>query len=359
MRRACMLAALWAVLSTSAGCRRDAEEPSREEAAPENPENPENTESPENAESPTTHVETGLVKRVEIDTPETWWTENGFVELHAPILLPTNMWKSDLITVWMMVPEGKRISWVDGGLRYPEGTISDRVEFVLAKNAQGTMVWTVFDVRGTRIGKAGTELFHVYRPVSAEVGAHLKGFEWPRGNHPAQVEATERLVDFMRETPVPLLGRPLPGKKLAQLGNLNNCAPCHEHRKALSPRDVSTVTGMPRGATDGHGFFHPLRVLADVNAVEIQRAYDLNIDDPLVTVRCGTESAKVKSTPKMRIYVCPEHQTPLGERDMKRGIAEKDPHSLKVCDSRRYLFDRMTEEARAQYTSAFEVCGVN
>jgi hypothetical protein len=300
------------------------------------------------------------VRKVAIAEPEGHWVREGFQELVPPVRLPSNAQQTDRITVWMHLPKGEKIDWVVDGtgrghLKYPVGTVADRVEYAVVQDGKGKEVLTVLDVRGTTLLDHGQEEFHMYRPENDTPQVKLWGLAWPRGDRIAQTDADAQLSTFLKTAKLPTSGKPLDAAGLARLHGFNQCGPCHVHNKPLA--ETAEAGGLPRGATDAHGFYSVLRVLNDTNAFEGHRPYDLNIDDPLVRADCPKEPARAsESGPGERHYACADGAAPTGTRDIAKGLREKDPYTERVCASRRFLFDHMTSEARSAYRAAFDVC---
>jgi hypothetical protein len=313
---------------------------------------------------------------MEIDDPLHYWDAHGFAPMVPSIRLPTTHSADDLIQVWLSVPQDKRIDarylpeqarW---SLVFPPGTRSDRVEYFAisgdssASGAPSLWLpgtsgardqWTVADVRGTEVLPHG-QRFHVLKPISGAPHAPLRGWSWQRGDEAGRVAATERLLQQAADTPRPAGRAALDAAGLRQLGRLNHCAHCHNPdrpRHLWQDRDVET-----RRATDTHGFFVPQAVLSDDCVVANHRPRDLNADDPFVTVRCGDLPATLDRHDGAEQFSCPHGRVPVGHRDVRAGLAAGDAYTRHLCESRRWLHQRMTERARGAFAPAFAVCGI-
>jgi hypothetical protein len=228
---------------------------------------------------------------------------------------------------------------VGDSLRVPPGTVADRVE----TRGEGGV-----DVRGTRFGERGAELFHVFHSDAKTPGAPVSGWEWPRGDERLQREATEKLAASLRGQPQ---------AEIDMLRGFNECARCHEHERApLTRVDVRA----PRRATDGSGLFELLAVLRDDAPVEANRPRDMNVGLPFVEVRCGAARAELQARPDgARRFACPGGAVPIARLDVATALAANDEHALAVCRSRRFLFEHMDEASRALFKDGFAACAID
>jgi hypothetical protein len=267
---------------------------------------------------------------IRIDDPDQHWRSNGFVEMVTPLEPPTSATGRDRITVWLKLPEGETIGR-GPSLRYPAGTVADRVEYIDGRIA---------DVRGTRFIAGGVELFHVVRPD----GDALAGYEWRRGDADLERRATElataRVEPAARE----------------RFRRFNDCASCHQHDRPQAMRDDAVD---PPRATDSSGLYQMLAVLSDVAPLDHHRPRELNVDKPDLRVDCSDGA-----TPRLhddgrgaRHYVCANHGVPLGHVDIERARQRRDTRALAVCRSRRYLMEHMAPDARVAFAPAFAACG--
>ena len=295
-------------------------------------------------------------RTLHIDDSTDYWAREGFVEMVPPIRLPTNLDRSDIITVWLKIPAGGKLrlrrSNDPASLLYPPSTVADRVELIGSR---------VVDVRGTKFESDGKELFHVYRGYKSRdkrKKAPLKGFEWRRGDVEAQQWADGRLEQFLLTTIMPGMTRPLNQVARARLKNFNQCARCHIYDKPTTLRPSSAKVKLPRRPTDGHGLYAILSVLSDSAPLAVHRPIDLNVDDPYVSVSCGDEPARLIENKEVRHFVCDNGLVPVGRRDIVRGLQEKDEYTIRVCQSRRYLYEHFDEALRQVYAAIFAQCGV-
>jgi hypothetical protein len=237
-------------------------------------------------------------------------------------------------------------------LHLPPGSASDRVS--LAAGADGE--WTVDDVRGTRWGADGREYFHVYRPAGPDLHAPLVGYEWPRDDPHLAIAATALLTALVRETPAPFSALLPSWGEVARFRQLNRCDTCHVADKPMAETDRALL---PSWATDASGLYVPLAVLADRAPLSTSRMFhDPNSGEAFVTATCGDQPAREHLGRRSRWFSCPDDAVPMGMLDVPAGLAAGDPHVLRVCASRRYLFDRLDPAGRRAFTGAFVACGI-
>ena len=72
--------------------------------------------------------------------------------------------------------------------------------------------------------------------------------------------------------------------------------------------------------------------------VRIHRRWDLNDDDPFVSVSCGGRKVQAITDGESRGYACPPDTIAVGTLDLRAALAAKDPHALQVCKARTDLF---------------------
>src|ERR1700677_2389474 len=108
--------------------------------------------------------------KVKIPNSINYWQTSGFVDMVAPLRLPSDKGFTDIIKVWLKVPEDKKISvlWIESQQRYslvyPNGTITDRMEST-RDYSTNPISEEIDDVRGARIDENGNTIFHVYEEV--------------------------------------------------------------------------------------------------------------------------------------------------------------------------------------------------
>lgn len=301
------------------------------------------------------------------------WAKQGFVEMTPPVRLPSDGTARDKIEVWLRIPEGARIRTAklpDGRatIAFPPGTIADRVESwgyeksdAAAATTSTSWKYSVTDVRGTRLGAGGKEMFHVFVPTGAEPHARLVGWEWPRGDRLQERAATSFLVSQL-ETLRTIQDRGLPQTAderrtlIEDYRRNNNCAKCHAHDK---PVQVMRGRGIHR-ATDANGFYVPLSVLMDTVPLETHRARDMNAGDPFLTFTCphGDGPVLAEGAAGARDHRCLEGGAPSATLDVKRARAANDPRTVALCKARAYLRDHMDDAGRALFADAFAACNL-
>jgi hypothetical protein len=295
---------------------------------------------------------------LEIKDPTRHWIENGFVEMVPPIRVSVAAGLQTETAIMLFVPDGQQIG-VQAGLggqpilSFPPGTVAERIAYRLFDNGQRR---TVEDVRGTRWDDQGRELFHVYRAATPEPHSRLIGMEWRRDDPGEQEEATEFLTAIVGTTPMPISGRMPRSGDVARFRSMNACASCHVQGKpaAADPREP-----LPPWPTDHSGLYVPQAVLSDRAALSSTRMFhDPNAGDRFVRAECPDGDAEIVTWAYGRYYRCPQGGLPMGRRDMRLSSTDEDEHGLKVCRSRRYLFERMDAAARFAFREAFAVCGI-
>ena len=276
------------------------------------------------------------------DGPE-HWRRQGFVELVAPLRAPSNAAGDDLAAVWLRVPEGALIrAWrlPDGRptVAVPEGTEADRVE---------TVSGVVADVRGTRFGAGGRQLFHVLRP--ADSAGRLVGYEWERSDA-AQAQAAAVAFDS-------LLDRTgVPAGAADRFRERLDCATCHPSDKPANDRPGER--GLPNRRTDASGLYQLLAVLSDESPLEAYRPREMNAEDPFVTFSCrGVQSPAVTRVAAGAARInCPDGSVPIGRLDLRAALRARDPHAARVCEARLALEGHMDATGRAAFAAAFDEC---
>jgi hypothetical protein len=109
---------------------------------------------------------------IAIADPAAHWPGGGFVEMVPAIRPPTSLAGDDRITTWLRIPDGGAIGVrrLDDGravVRYPPGTIADRVELREPVSApDDDHAWRVIDVRGTA-RRRRPRAFHCLQPTGA------------------------------------------------------------------------------------------------------------------------------------------------------------------------------------------------
>lgn len=290
-------------------------------------------------------------QQLSIHDPWGRWEREGFVRLETPVHAPSSSEGLDQVEIWIKVPEGGVIAGREGPhgptLAFPPGSELDRVEYAGHDDLR-----QVIDVRGTRIDPSGNQHFHVFRKEAAGRSAPMFGLEWPRDDAKATAAATDAFIARLEQLPP---GKDYgPKRRSKYLGSLrakNDCAGCHLLDRA--PNHVQGEHGLVNRGTDADGFFTPLAVLSDEAPVEAYGLHDLNVPDPHVTVSCGARSVDVAESGKPS---CPDAVVPVGRIELSAALAANDPRALAVCDSRRYLFERLDETGRRLFASSVAAC---
>ncbi len=288
-----------------------------------------------------------------------YWQQSGFVEMVPPVRLPTDKSIHEFIMVWLRIPAGKKVSvqWLADEKRYtlkfPPGTVADRIDGgEHAKQAMFT-VDGIADVRGARIDADGRTWWHVYEPVPGESSKWLRGFSWLRAGPVGDSLAGDSLVALYYP------GAPPRAKtEMATFRRLNQCTACHQKNRPIPT--TATGNGRAKPETDADGFYQPITVLSDTMTLVNIRPWDLNADDPYITVRCGKDKAELTTKGGFyRRYICADHVVPVGTLDMAAALEHKDPHALEVCAARKYLYEHMTAEDRKLFAPAFAECSIH
>ncbi len=299
------------------------------------------------------------LRPVEIANDESYWKQSGFVEMVPPLRLPTDRSNDNQIKVWLRIPEGRKIAleWLEDQkrytLRFPPGTVADRVETM--KNQQNAMhvINGIEDVRGAMIDRDGNTRWHVYEPVPGEKRGRLKGYEWLRTDDKGDDLAADSLIELF----YPQAGAEAQDE-IRLFRRLNQCGACHQVNRP-APTNVGPPFPAPANfLTDSHGFFQPVTVLETRMIVRDSRKWDLNADDPFIAVWCGTRQTRAITDGDRRYYKCPDGAVPIGELQLSAALKSKDAHALQVCESRRYLYQHMDQKARDVYRSAFVECSM-
>ena len=288
-----------------------------------------------------------------------YWRQSGFVEMVPPVRLPTDKSIDEFIMVWLRIPPGRKVTvqWLAAQKRYtlefPPGTVADRIDGgVHAKQAMFT-VDGIADVRGATIAADGTTWWHVYEPVPGESSRWLRGYSWVRTGPAGDSLAGDSLIELYYP------GMPAKAKtEMAEFRRLNQCGACHQVDRPIPMTAAQDGFSLPE--TDEDGFFQPITVLSDTMTLVNSRPWDLNADDPYITVRCGKDRAELTTRgDSYRRYVCPDHAVPVGTLDMSAALEHKDPHAFGVCAARKYLYEHMTAESRKAFAAAFAECSIH
>jgi len=306
---------------------------------------------------------------VRIPNDVNYWQHSGFVEMVPPMRLPTDKPTDDTIKVWLRIPENGKVSvqWLPDQQRYTLkfliGTVADRVESVQNEHDAMQVVNGIGDVRGARIGRDGRMWFHVYEPVPGQSKKWLQGYAWLHNSPQGDDLAADSLIKLYYPD-APASAR----VEMADFRSLNQCAMCHVTNQP-APTKVplhSSFNGLTLAPgtivnmmTDADGFFQPITVLTDSMTVRNARPWDLNADDPFITVWCGSHITKAVAKGDQRGYTCPDYGVPVGKLDMLAALKHKDKHAIQVCAARKYLYGRMQADGRKAFAPFFAECGIH
>jgi hypothetical protein len=272
--------------------------------------------------------------------------------VEPPIRLPVDADRRLETHVYLSLPPAARIAWESDGeggrIVFPPGTIADRVDR-----------WSglVADVRGTEILDRGAQRFRLYRPTRA--GSHeLFGYQFVRGDDAGFAvardgfsEAMRRGMGFLNHAPDPTSARRK--KAITRFSRQLDCADCHARgRQALAPTDTREL---PRRRTDGSGFYVPESVFSSRAPLETHRLVDPNADDPFVRYECQSGGA-LRGTRGTTTVRCADGSIPDLVLDLAAALAAREPHALRVCESRKRLASRLVPAARAHFAGAIAEC---
>lgn len=270
---------------------------------------------------------------------------DGFVQMHPVVHLPSNA-SDPQVEVWVRLPDKGTITETDTGLlTWPPGTIADRVEWRGTGDKRH-----VVDVRGGSIAADGTSMHRLFRPTGPAPSDDLLGVAWAATDTTARKAAVERLIAGL--LPTEMVQGWSEKKRESWSGGLrrkSNCTRCH-----VVARPVNTIAnehGLTNRGTDAVGWFTPASVFEDSLPIESYGSVDFNTS-PHLTVRCGDAPAKRVED----AWTCPENRVPVGHFDLSAALASSDPHALRVCESRRWLWERMDDKARDKRASAVQIC---
>ncbi|EDM74642.1 hypothetical protein PPSIR1_37764 [Plesiocystis pacifica SIR-1] len=302
----------------------------------------------------------GPVRRLTIAEPakgwDAHWDLDGFVAMVPPVRLPTSTAGQDDVVVWLRVPDGATIETVEGDdgelrLRFPPGTVADRVESRGPANAR-----RVIDVRGTRIDEDGEEWMHTYR---SDARGGLFGYEWPRSSAQAHAEATRRLLAELETQPrAQKLDAKARAAYLRRIETKNDCVGCHSHSREINA--VEGEFGVVNRGTDASGFFTPQTVLAENTVLESYGAIDPNLRHPWVELSCpqGEAPQRVRHGKRLRAE-CDLDAVPIARFSLAKALEADDRHAREVCAARRYLYDRLDERGKLAFEPAAKICGID
>jgi len=125
----------------------------------------------------------------------------------------------------------------------------------------------------------------------------LRGYEWFRTDATGDDLAAESLIKLFYPNAASSAQ-----DEIRMFRRLNQCGACHQPN---APAPLTRQT-LPSFVSDSHGFFQPMTVLDDSMVIRSHRKWDLNADDPFVTVWCGSQQVEATTTGDSRGYQCPK-----------------------------------------------------
>lgn len=288
-----------------------------------------------------------------------YWKQSGFVEMVPPVRLPTDKSIHEYVRVWLRIPAGRNVAvtWLPDQKRYtltfPPGTVADRIDGgEHAKQAMFT-VDGIADVRGATLVADGKTWWHVYEPVPGRSSTWLHGYAWRRTGPKGDNLAADSLIKLYYP------GAPAKAdKEMAIFRRLNQCGACHQVNRPIPARANDKGSAFPE--TDADGFYQPITVLTDSMTLVNDRPWDLNADDPYISVWCGKTKARLTTRgDAYRRYMCPDHVMAVGKLDMMAALKHHDPHAMKVCAARKYLYEHMNANGRKAFEKGFSECSIH
>jgi hypothetical protein len=140
----------------------------------------------------------------------------------------------------------------------------------------------------------------------------------------------------------------------ASFAHKNDCAGCH-----VPARPDATMVreyGLVHRGTDASGFFVPQTILADSIPIEDYGAFDANVEDPAVVVKCpGGPVERTQHNRGARLR-CADGSVPRGRLDWTRARADDRDRVDRLCAARAFLVSRLEPGARAAFASAMVPC---
>jgi hypothetical protein len=290
-------------------------------------------------------------RELRIENPWGRWERDGFARLETSNHVPSSSERVDQVEIWAKLPDDSPIKVTQGPngptLSFPPGSELDRVELAGHDDER-----RVVDVRGTRIDEAGMQQFHVYRKEAAGRDKPMFGLEWPRDDAKATAAATEAFIARLKELPPGKGYKPERLEKyVGSLRKKNDCAGCHLLDRAQN--QTQGQHGLVNRRTDADGFYSPLAVLYDEAPIERYGGHDLNVPDPYVTVSCGERTAEVADSGKP---YCADKAVVTGRLTLAEALSASDPRAQAVCESRRYLYERMDDEGKRLFAAHLKAC---
>ncbi len=307
------------------------------------------------------------LRRVEIHDPE--GTYGDYLELVPPVRLPSSLAGAAQVSIRTRLPADAKITLAPSEhgprLRFPPGTIMDRVEWVRRGKKR-----SLADVRGTFIDAEGNEWHHNYRRTRLAPNPPLVGYEWRADDPEATRAGVDGLIDALRQLP-PAVDMPTDEKRERYLRGLRakaDCLKCHvpSRRENLEAMELGLIN---RG-TDASSFFTPQTIFDDATLLESYGAFDPNLGadidaepstpvgiDGYTSFECpGGEAPKLRSRDKGRDIVACDEGLPRARYALAEALAAGEPHAKRVCASRLALAEHMSSEARDFFEQAIRIC---
>lgn len=314
-----------------------------------------------------------------IEAPHDHWRDGGFQSLVPSIHVPTVHGTRDVVQVWLRLPDGARIdarsrSNGDGRvLVLPSGSRVDRVQYrvtdsklhwgerqyIAARVEDPAEQLEVTDVRGIVERGENERQFRILRRESGKPRSPLTGWAWSSGDEPAREQVGRSLEEHLASARRPVGRPPLEPEAIEAILNRTDCASCHRLAAEGEPANIGQARARVRD-TDASGLYTVVAVLQDHVDVSNHRLADVNHDDPFVEVRCGERPAHLEMDIEDREqrFVCPDGATPVAHRDVETALAEGDEYTERLCELRRFLFERSTPAAREAFRESYAVCGI-
>lgn len=287
---------------------------------------------------------------VHIPSDALYWQRAGYVQLVSPVDSPTSADGLLHITTWIKLVGDRKISLgSEPGqaplLRMPEGADVVRVESHGAGDTPSRQ-WSVLDVRGTIFGAHNSEVFYALRPARKLAEGQLWGVRWPRGM-PSEQRRADTLIGQIARLSAP----PRQAQQAAERAQwINQCARCHEHARGMLARVTDGFT--PHHGTDASGLFSVQSVLQNHGPLEHNRADNRERRWPFADLRCDSPTATVSA----RDGRCSDQSTAIAHVRLAEALAARDPHALRVCESRRWLQAHSDQAVLSAFSQAFSEC---
>lgn len=296
------------------------------------------------------------VEAFDVADPRALWLTGDFEQVMSPIRFPSPEAHREQVEVWLSLDASASITSLvhDDGtatLRFGPGTRADRLEW----NGDGEQR-RIVDVRGTWIDELGACSHHVLRPIDHTPNASLVGMRWPCDDASAAIVAGERMR--ARLEVLPPFSAMTAERRITALDGFArqlDCDGCHREDRP----DAQTIDehGAVWRGTDVNGFFAPAASLRDRLPLEGYGAFDLNVDDPAITVACATGHAeRVERNHGAVRWTCADRSVPIGRFDWGRAVEDDPARVESLCRWRRWLEQRLDPAAKPAFAAALAPC---